>query len=1017
MRIKRSCERETLKQAKGRWANKEKVIKNNTMILIGILFSVVSLGSPAYANLYSKITDHIIKETPKVWEISNDDIHVDGDILYVPYKGLFKVCKEEGVIILGFIFSKKQIEFYNQRFSQSYYSNKRKPIGVEMEIIDHSKMFNRNDLFLIDTNIANELTYIDNYQADPDFYNYTLAINNPGELKPGKFYFAVFNFTQYSDQYSGEFELQIQLTGDMRSLKEEFPGRFLEYSFESSFLLFGWFDTFGKKNTDANNYFNIWLGETKLFKKEFFQEYDRITWNYGDEEADFEPNYCGFGGDPWGKKGGDSALGDSSGTGGSGSGYGGGGGNSGNGGGNGNPPDPYDPWEGYKNAVGIDSVRGSEEGEDDWEYVIEVPLGNIYDMDFRVKLKRKGGVWPDEVEASFYLSEDDIFDSGDVFLGSEDKDLSDEAEKKRSVYVDDVDMADFINEPGEYYVYVAVAYGTGTNRSTSRDKKERVKIIVTNETPISDGTFIWSPDGPVPGMTCTQWKEPADPHSWGDNFLCTTRSEDIRWSADGPIAGMRCTQIYESRDPHFNNNYLCVPNESALNFVWSESGNMSDMYCVRTDEPKDKHSWDDNYLCWSDSGANGAGLSGIYYGAYDTVTSNTGATSPDVLPASVHLNDASGNVRAIYTPAEVPTLPGITARIENIGALPSSAEQKHKLKTSVYLTGPGYESGWKFTNKQTKISGFGTPGYEENISFALPSDAVLNEGLYSIVVSTDETDKLTESNELNNTSPQVRFWVQNALPDIAVQALSVDDDLTEVEAGSKYDITIDVGNIAPMGGDARFPVVVQLWYDGDQLLGEQVIEAADLIAGGSTEVTVSGWTVPFEEGAHTLTATATNKYVPYEANLSNNTLAQNITIIVTPGDPNCVILNPMEDLPETGSFDLATTFIEFPDTVTQGDELHPKAQMCGVSGSSPRTRAMWAYARCDGTGFTHFDGDTDGGKDTGECVVEENIKGDDLATMDPGMYVIYFIANGVTLIPESDYSNNVQAKAFLLLEE
>lgn len=688
----------------------------------------------------------------------------------------------------------------------------------------------------------------------------------------------------------------------------------------------------------------------------------------------------------------------------------------GNGNGNYNPPDPYDPWEGYKNAVGIDSVRGSEEGEDDWEYVIEVPLDDIYDMDFRVKLKRKGGVWPDEVEASFYLSEDDIFDSGDVFLGSEDKDLSDEAEKRRSVYVNDVDMADFINEPGEYYVYVAVAYGTGTNRSTSRDKKERVKIIVTNETPLSDGTIVWSPDGPVAGMTCTQWKEPSDPHSWGDNFLCTTRSEDIRWSADGPIAGMRCTQIYESRDPHFNNNYLCVPNESALNFVWSESGNMSDMYCVRTDEPKDKHSWDDNYLCWSDSGANGAGNSGIYYGSYDTVTTNTGATSPDVLPASIHLNDASGNVRAIYTPAEVPGLPDIAVRIENIGAVPSSSEQKHKLKTSVFLTGPGYESGWKFSNTQTKISGFGTPGYAENIAFALPGDAVLNEGLYSITVSTDDTDKLIENNELNNTSPQVMFWVQNALPDIAVQTLSVDDDLTEVEAGSKHDITIDVSNIAPVGGDAHFPVVVQLWYDGDQLLGEQVIEAADLIAGGSNEVTISGWTVPFEEGAHTLTATATNKYVPYEANLSNNSLSQDITIIVTPGDPDCVILNPMEALPATGGFDLAANAISFPDTLKWGESLHPWAEQCVISGRSPETRAMWAYARCDGTGFTPFDDDGNDGMKAGQCGAEQVWTDENLSTMDPGMYMIYFISNGTTQIPESDYSNNVQAKAFLLEE-
>ncbi|MCI5135352.1 MAG: hypothetical protein D3920_09835 [Candidatus Electrothrix sp. AW2] len=692
---------------------------------------------------------------------------------------------------------------------------------------------------------------------------------------------------------------------------------------------------------------------------------------------------------------------------------------SGNGGGNGKGGedpniDPYDPWEGYKNAIGIYYVRASEEGEDDWENTIEVPMDDIYDMDFRIKLKQKGGEWPYYTEAFFYLSNDDVFDTGDILLGSKYRDLTQEEEKKKSIYLEDVDMADYIDQPGEYYVFVAVDYINGINRSN--DKDERVKIIVEDTTPLSDGTFIWSPNGAVPGMTCTQWKEPADPHSWGDNFLCTTRNEDIRWSADGPIAGMRCTQIYESQDPHFQNNYLCVPNESALNFVWSESGNMSDMYCVRTDEPKDKHSWDDNYLCWSDSGANGAGNSGIYYGSYDTVTTNTGATSPDVLPASIHLNDASGNIRAIYTPAEVPGLPDIAVRIENIGAVPSSSEQKHKLKTSVVLTGPGYESGWKFTNTQTQISGFGTPGYAENMAFALPSDAVFNEGLYSITVSADETDKLTESNELNNTSPQVMFWVQNALPDIAVQSLSVDDDLTEVEAGSKHDITIDVGNIAPVGGDAHFPVLVQLWYDGDQLLGEQVIEAADLIAGGNIEVTISGWTVPFEEGEHTLTATATNKYVSYEANLSNNILSQDITIIVTPGDPNCVVLNPMEDLPATGNFDMAATSISFPDTLQWGESLHPKATNCTLSGSSPKTRAMWAYARCDGTGFTHFDGDSDGGMRAGECEEEQVYTDRNLSTMDPGMYMIYFISNGVSRIPESDYSNNVQAKAFLLEE-
>ena len=226
----------------------------------------------------------------------------------------------------------------------------------------------------------------------------------------------------------------------------------------------------------------------------------------------------------------------------------------------------------------------------------------------------------------------------------------------------------------------------------------------------------------------------------------------------------------------------------------------------------------------------------------------------------------------------------------------------------------------------------------------------------------------------------------------------------------------DRSNIAPVGGDARFPVVVQLWYDGDQLLGEQVIETADLIAGGSNEVTISGWTVPFEEGAHILTVKATNKYVPYEANLSNNSLSQDITIIVTPGDPNCVILNPRDDLPATGNFDLAATSISFPDTLPWGESLHPKATNCTLSGSSPDTRAMWAYARCDGTGFTHFDGDSDGGMRAGECEEEQVYTDSNLSTMDPGMYMIYFISNGVSRIPESDHSNNVQAKAFLLQE-
>ena len=94
--------------------------------------------------------------------------------------------------------------------------------------------------------------------------------------------------------------------------------------------------------------------------------------------------------------------------------------------------------------------------------------------------------------------------------------------------------------------------------------------------------------------------------------------------------------------------------------------------------------------------------------------------------------------------------------------------------------------------------------------------------------------------------------------------------------------------------------------------------------------------------------------------------------------------------------------------------MHPKARLCGVSGSSPKTRATWAYANCDGSGFTAFDGDTDDGLSAGECVTEEVKTDDNKADMPPGRYVMYFIANGETKVLESDYSNNVQAKVFVV---
>jgi hypothetical protein len=113
------------------------------------------------------------------------------------------------------------------------------------------------------------------------------------------------------------------------------------------------------------------------------------------------------------------------------------------------------------------------------------------------------------------------------------------------------------------------------------------------------GIFAWSCAGPLPGMTCVQTLETADPNTWHDNYVCSMIPLGLRWSSAGPIHGMRCTQLYEYADPHtWNDNYLCIPSVSNVHLAWSEAGPLAGMQCVQFLEPSDPHTWNDNYLCW-----------------------------------------------------------------------------------------------------------------------------------------------------------------------------------------------------------------------------------------------------------------------------------------------------------------------------------------------------------------------------------------------------------------------------------
>ena len=72
----------------------------------------------------------------------------------------------------------------------------------------------------------------------------------------------------------------------------------------------------------------------------------------------------------------------------------------------------------------------------------------------------------------------------------------------------------------------------------------------------------------------------------------------MKWSSAGQISGMKCIQIKEPSDPNtWTDNYLCLPSDSPLNLQWSHAGPIAGKACIQWSEPSDPHTWNDNYLC------------------------------------------------------------------------------------------------------------------------------------------------------------------------------------------------------------------------------------------------------------------------------------------------------------------------------------------------------------------------------------------------------------------------------------
>ncbi|MBL8956198.1 MAG: M15 family metallopeptidase [Myxococcaceae bacterium] len=114
------------------------------------------------------------------------------------------------------------------------------------------------------------------------------------------------------------------------------------------------------------------------------------------------------------------------------------------------------------------------------------------------------------------------------------------------------------------------------------------------------GPFTFSCDGAQSNMACVNVNEPSDPHTWNDNFFCSSGDLGLRWSHAGAIDGMTCVNTHESAEANASiwaDNFLCSPPQSPWKLSWSSAGPIAGRGCIHWNETADPNSWHDNHLC------------------------------------------------------------------------------------------------------------------------------------------------------------------------------------------------------------------------------------------------------------------------------------------------------------------------------------------------------------------------------------------------------------------------------------
>jgi hypothetical protein len=117
--------------------------------------------------------------------------------------------------------------------------------------------------------------------------------------------------------------------------------------------------------------------------------------------------------------------------------------------------------------------------------------------------------------------------------------------------------------------------------------------------------FRFSFLGPLDGWHCVLVDE-LTPPGWDDNYICTNKPLSLTYSRRSEecqrVDNIKCVNLVVPSDPNWFNNRLCVPQESHVQLVWSYCGPISNMECVKFDEPWSSSLpyFDNSYLCWKE---------------------------------------------------------------------------------------------------------------------------------------------------------------------------------------------------------------------------------------------------------------------------------------------------------------------------------------------------------------------------------------------------------------------------------